>query len=269
MEYFSDLTFALWGESLKTTVETHNYPSYYGLQYIHAGSCILRINGGREYHLSGPVAFLTNPAYYYEYSSLPESPRHHIWCCFYGERVERMIGGGLFADSLKNPFFSVQEPESFLRQFRELCDHAASPLRAERAVMSLENLLFQLQAGSIKNDDKISYNGYFEAILEEIGKEPLKEWNFQKEAQKLSICLNYYNRLFRAHCRTSPHQAVLTSRLRFAARQLVETRCKIYEIAEMCGFSNEFYFSRLFKQYYAISPQMYRDEFSYTETRDL
>lgn len=262
MDYFSDLTFALWGEALQTDIETRNYPSYYGLQYVHSGSFFLRINGSREYRLNGPVAFLTQPDYFYEYGNLPGERRHHIWCCFYGERMKRMIAGELFSDSLKTPYFSIQEPEKFLRQFRQFCEYAASPLGRERAVMCLENLLFQLHSASAQNDERIPYKGYFENLLEEISNNPLKEWDFQKEAQTLSVCLNYYNRLFRQYCRTSPHQAVLSAKLRFAARQLLETRCKIYEIAETCGFSNEFYFSRIFKRYYAISPQAYRDEFA-------
>ena len=37
------------------------HPRFYGVQYIHSGAVYLSVNGGPEYLLKGPVAFLTSP----------------------------------------------------------------------------------------------------------------------------------------------------------------------------------------------------------------
>ncbi|MBO5991299.1 MAG: helix-turn-helix domain-containing protein [Lentisphaeria bacterium] len=47
-----------------------------------------------------------------------------------------------------------------------------------------------------------------------------------------------------------------------AARALTSGNETIYNIAAETGFQDPFYFSRIFKKYYRLSPLQYRKEFS-------
>ena len=44
------------------------------------------------------------------------------------------------------------------------------------------------------------------------------------------------------------------------ARLLLETTEQVNSVAKLSGIENEFYFSRLFKKKYAVSPLQYRQE---------
>ena len=58
-----------------------------------------------------------------------------------------------------------------------------------------------------------------------------------------------------------PQQYLLQMRLSKAAELLKSTSSPIKEIAALSGWENVFYFSRLFRQKYYISPLQYRKEF--------
>ena len=45
-----------------------------------------------------------------------------------------------------------------------------------------------------------------------------------------------------------------------AQQQLLQTNLTVSRIAELLGFENAFYFSRVFKMYTGVSPKMYREQ---------
>ncbi|WP_337746527.1 AraC family transcriptional regulator [Victivallis vadensis] len=264
MDYFSGLFFAMAEAEPASIRVKRNFPFYHGLQYVYSGKFVLRLDQKEEFHLAGPVVFLTSPRRYFEYWNDGTEPRHHLWCCFQGPRVERMIEGGLFPADAFPPVFTPPDPEDYLLRMRELIALASS-VRAgdnDRAVMRLEELLFRLQEPAADPGILPSPRAeHFEALLAGIERHPEQAWDFDKEARRLFISLNHFNRLFRAFCRTSPHRAVLDARMRRAAGLLLETHDSIREIAFAVGIDNEFYFSRLFKQRYRLAPLAYRREF--------
>lgn len=262
MDYFGGLFFAMAESESESVKVKQNYPFYYGLQYVYSGKLFLRIDREQEFHLTGPVVFLTSPGRYFEYWNDSDRPRHHLWCCFQGPRVERMIAGGLLPVTLPVPVFTPSSPEHYLAGMRELIALASSERGVERAVIRLEELLYLLQEPAGAETPLPSpHRDFIETLQAEIELHPERDWDFEAEAKKQFISLNHLNRLFRAFCRTSPCRAVIDSRMRRAAGLLLETGDSVREIAQSVGIDNEFYFSRLFKQKYHLSPSGYRKEF--------
>ncbi len=262
MRYFEGLSFAM-AESERESVRVkQNYPFYYGLQYIHSGNLFLRIDQEREFLVRGPAAFLTWPGSYFEYWNAGEERRWHLWCCFYGPRVERMVSGGLLPIETGVPVFSIGAPELFLHTMQELIALAGTERGIDRAVMRLEELLYLMQETPTGKLARLSpYADFFEELLFEIERYPERDWDFGREAEKLHVSLNHFNRLFREHCHSSPRHSVINARMRRAAELLLETNDSMREIAEAVGLENEFYFSRLFRRKYHLPPATYRREF--------
>lgn len=68
----------------------------------------------------------------------------------------------------------------------------------------------------------------------------------------------YLRRLFKNTCHTTPKQYILDLRIRKAKQLLAEGHKCITEIAECCGFSSVYHFSRAFRNAAGISPSDYR-----------
>jgi len=49
-----------------------------------------------------------------------------------------------------------------------------------------------------------------------------------------------------------------TIRIQKAQNLLLETSLNLQKIAEMCGYENDFYFSRIFKKKVGLSPSQFR-----------
>jgi len=65
---------------------------------------------------------------------------------------------------------------------------------------------------------------------------------------------SYVARLFRVHLGTTVSAYRNDLRLTHAYRLLLDTDLRVGEIAEVCGFSDIYYFSRLVKRRFGLSP---------------
>lgn len=76
-------------------------------------------------------------------------------------------------------------------------------------------------------------------------------------AQTVGISVSHLRLLFRKHYSTSLVQALNHIRIRQAKEMLSSGMFTLAEVAKACGFQNEYYFSRVFKQLTGISPGKY------------
>ena len=76
-------------------------------------------------------------------------------------------------------------------------------------------------------------------------------------AQKAGISEVYLRQLFRIHLNTSPWQYVVDARIRRAQQLLTEMPYTVSSVAEMCGFSSLYHFSRAFRQKTGLTPGQY------------
>ncbi len=77
-------------------------------------------------------------------------------------------------------------------------------------------------------------------------------------AQKVNMSESNLYAVFKKAMGMSPVKYLNEYRLSVASLLLTETDCDIKSIAEKVGISDQFYFSRLFKNKYAVSPMQYR-----------
>ncbi len=239
-----------------------NYPFYYGLQLVYSGEISLAVDRRREIRRRGPTVFLTSPEHFYEYSSPGFAARDHYWVCFHGPKVKQYLEEGLFRSDPETPFFNLRQPEAFRDRLRELINLIRNGREHDRAVCLLETLLFTVQADAEELPEKADYHRErFSRLMTRIAANPEKKWDFESEARAMSVSLNHFNRLFRKYHKSSPHHSVIQARMRKAADLLLHSDASVAEIALTVGVENEFYFSRLFKKQFALSPSSYRKEF--------
>ena len=84
------------------------------------------------------------------------------------------------------------------------------------------------------------------------------ELGVQRIAESLCLNANYVGITFKRAAGISISQYINQVRMENAAYLIVHTLIPIQEIAETVGYSDQFYFSKKFKQLYGMSPSSYR-----------
>jgi AraC-like DNA-binding protein len=81
----------------------------------------------------------------------------------------------------------------------------------------------------------------------------LAEW-----AGAVGLNAVYFGRIFKRETGLRPMEWLNQRRLQMASQYLSSTRKTVGEIADDCGFENQFYFSRVFRRHFGQSPLEYR-----------
>ena len=77
-------------------------------------------------------------------------------------------------------------------------------------------------------------------------------------ARASGVSREHLARAFQKHFGVSPREAQLALRLDRAAHLLARTGLPVHEIARLCGFCDQFHFSRRFRTAYGASPRSFR-----------
>ena len=85
--------------------------------------------------------------------------------------------------------------------------------------------------------------------------------DYRKLAANSNISLTYYHKLFKKKTGLSPNQYILMKKLNYACNLLTAPDLSINSISEMSGFSSVYYFSKIFKKHFLVSPHDYRKNF--------
>ncbi len=79
-------------------------------------------------------------------------------------------------------------------------------------------------------------------------------------AAQSHLAPNYFHRQFSKKFGMTPLNYMLRRRLEYAQRLLCTASLNVKEIAGICGYDNEFYFSRIFKKHLGTSPSDFRSK---------
>ncbi|MDG0791007.1 response regulator [Cohnella ginsengisoli] len=147
---------------------------------------------------------------------------------------------------LNFPMFDWQEIEE------------AAPVDAYGFEQRLRKLRARLQAW-------LRRSGYSEDIIQAIVKavgriaeQPVAHVKQSEVSQWVNLSKNYFSTSFRDIMRLTFSHFLQTVSVRAARELLVTTNYPVYWIAERCGFADQRYFSKLFKEQTGLLPSEYR-----------
>lgn len=117
------------------------------------------------------------------------------------------------------------------------------------------------RTGAALRPEPISHNVSEQVImyLNEYYRTKISE---QELAEALNISYRSMARNFKAETGLTVSEKLAEIRLNHAKRSLLSTRLSLYDIAVSCGYDNEYYFSRKFKQKEKLTPSEYRRRFA-------
>ena len=260
MNFFENLEIPFASHVADGHCRTHT-PLYYGIQYNQSGSLELKIGNGQKRTVSGSFAFITHPGARFSYHLLPGEKHNYHAVCFTGERVRKFLECGLL--SLKPAIYPIHDSKRFMQTILDLIA-MRSIGRREMCVNYIKNLLLQIHF-SDERKRTAAITSYqcraLKELAEKIRRNYSAPWDFSAEARKIFISERHFRTLFARINDLPPLHFLLRIRLEKAAERLIHTRDTAKSISYECGFHDEFYFSRLFKKYYHLSPRQYRLEF--------
>lgn len=85
-----------------------------------------------------------------------------------------------------------------------------------------------------------------------------EEFQAQSLAKLCGVGVKRFRELFKQLYKTTPTQYVIDLRLNAATKLLTDGNFNVSTVAEMVGFSDVYYFSRLFKKRFGIAPKQFQ-----------
>lgn len=264
MNYFSDLEFVGYGAyPIYSDWSFRNFKDYYSIQYIHSGHLHIGLDNDKNVHrYEGPFAWLMYKNRYCRFGNPDGTPWAHYYVLFRGPRMEEYIEKGLYPLNLDPPVIKISNSVKFLNDMLKLQEYLKTfPSKPDLAVHMLEGLLLQLHMQPPSQDQNNNFSKEIHVLAEKISVFPVKDWDFEETARKMSLSYSHFRALFKNEMGCPPHQYVLKCRLGKAAGMLSEHKSRsIKQIAEETGFENLYYFNRMFRKYYHLPPARYRKE---------
>lgn len=226
----------------------------YVLEYIMEGCGIVEIDGQTFFPSKGDVYLLPYGSRHH-YSASKEQPFTKIWMNINGELCRQLIqlygltGTYYFENINIYPLFE---------QFLELCE------KKEYDTIELYNkcgLIFLeiIQELSKQHEKKAAINKYAAYAKNYCDRNIYKKIFLKDIAKCIGISISQLNRLFRQEFGITVYSYILNNKINIAKSLLSGTSMSVTEIAFLLNFTDEHYFSNIFKKKTGLTPTQWRN----------
>lgn len=173
-------------------------------------------------------------------------------------------------DGYKNYFFMVNQfalhssapiiaKDTANRDFLYILKQLFNEYYTDNDVIVTNALLNVLYEYLLRRLDSTQSNPYAEILKRRIASnfaDP--RFSVLQEIGKMPLSVSQLRRLFEAETGMAPHDYLQTLRLSHAKKLLANSSRPINDICYLCGYSDPYYFSRIFKKYCGVSPSLWR-----------
>lgn len=229
------------------------------LVIIHSGQLCLKLDD-ETINVPENYGILLSPRHREHFFFAPDRDTHHSWVA---------IAPHALTIEMRRQFAAFPGPIPFLGRMASLLDLARKASVFFSGAESLQMGFYQGLAISILCDFASAVcSGYKkanagEAVLSRMERfladsctDPL---TLNDIARAASVSRQHLLKLCRAAGKPTPIKQMYAKRIELAADLLLHTGFSVAEIAEQCGFVNQFHFSRKFKQATGSCPQAWRN----------
>ncbi|MBR3367860.1 MAG: AraC family transcriptional regulator [Lachnospiraceae bacterium] len=216
--------------------------------------------GGKEHLVPAGNMVLYRPREEQRYYYYGADQTEVYWVHFTGSSVTNILRGYGFRDDehVIHSGTSLSYSQIFQQMIEEL--QKRRPHYEEACVCRLRLLLIMLSRldETQTRHRTLHMAGQMNEAVRYFHANYMKEISMNAYAQQLGLSVSWFMRSFREYTGSSPAQYLISLRIS-AAQSLLETGGhNITEIAEMVGYDNPLYFSRLFRKQTGMSPSDFR-----------
>ncbi len=200
-------------------------------------------------------------------SGIAKSGQSHFWCHFNLPK-EYIVAEETKAEEFRQRGYIVIPEYGFLKDyskffvlFSQLIDSTENEISNQVIRESYlkillcsicDNFVLQTQVGSQRVTAKLQ---------EWVRFKNYKNVTVSEAARELGYNANYLSRVIKLESGLTPVEFINKTRVKAAKNLLINSNMKVSDIADICGFSDEKYFFKVFKKHENITPGQYRNAF--------
>lgn len=225
---------------------------YFIIEYVVRGKGVLNVNGKRFELHSGDV-YLLPPQTSHDYRPDAKDPFHKIWCNFYSDAFKKATVDYHLSDQY---VFHVPECADDFQNLLEIASHS---IINDDIWPDVATILF----GVLNKIGRRYYHTDGRMALAAQAKEMLDDAVYDRVtveeiSRKLFVSKMQLTKEFRRAYGLSPYNYLLSQKISQAKLFLRTTDLSVKEISDKLGFSDEHYFSNLFKRKTGTPPREFR-----------
>lgn len=251
---------------------------YYSLHFVLFGSGTLKF-GNSSYKVKAGSAFLLYEGIEYEYYPDPQNPWTYVWVDVYGENLDELFERAGFLRS--DPVVKIKKMDEINLILRNLNDAYSYDFYGEMAYygylfLLIDRLVDNNSAFIEQSKKKVLNKKLIRNILIFMNNNSTLDLTPKDIGQKFNISYGTLMGLFKSEVGMAPMQYLANFRIAHACMLLrSEDKMSVGEISRAVGYTDQLYFSRLFKKLKGVSPSEYQksdiedDPYEWLKTKDL
>lgn len=231
----------------------------YYLMYLYQGTLDILVNG-RMTVISPGELVIFHPGTHIAYSKREGTPELiYYWAHFTGSGVGELLKScGLEREELYEAGCTREVSEGFEKMFNNFISHD-SMFELDAAAQLVRLLVLIRRQLDGKTGDRRSYEK-IRSSLRYIHTHYSSPITVGMLAQLEHLSPSRYSAVFKACTGLSPQAFIVNLRLERAEELMTQTDLSLKQIAQMAGYDDQLYFSRLFKEHRGLSPSAYMDK---------
>ena len=225
----------------------------YYLMYITNGQINFEIDDSLHIAKCGDFVIFP-PNHKYKYAANP--PTYYLYVHFTGSYADRFLKECGFNDlpCIISGEFSTEMQSKFNKLIDTFLYN--EPLAIQNCASVLQEIILDIAMGELDKRD----NSPLKNSLKYIHDFYTGKIDIPYLAKIENLSNSRYVTNFKKQTGKSPNEYIIDLRLQLAKSLLENTNMSIKQISERVGYTDQYFFSRLFKKHIGVSPQKYRKE---------
>lgn len=232
----------------------------YIIHYVHHGKGVYCSNG-KKYNVSEGMYFGIFPRTLVHYIANEENPWTYSWICLQGPSMKALFENmGITPDNLMDHADSREETS---KTIYDMTNNNGSTLTDAfyRTGKMYEFISSLLKDNEMNLKPSNNRKCYVESVIKYINQNYYNELTVEKIAQYIGLDRSYIGQLFKNEKGLSIKEYLISLRMQKAFNFLIGTDFNISEIGRSVGYQDAFWFSKIFKKKYGMSPDQLRKNY--------
>ena len=220
------------------------------IEYVEEGCGTVHVDGDTFFPEAGDSYFLHGGKNHYYYSNKDDPWKKHF-INVSGKLVDSLAEG--YGVSNITHFVGLDLGDE-LKRIKEIAKRGEMDNTPE--LIAILNEMFLKMHASIKNEDELSRSGA--EMKDFLNTQVTSKFHMELLCKHISRSESQTIRIFKKLFGITPYTYLLNKKISFAKKLLVDTNLSVKEISTKLCFSDEYYFSNIFKEKVGCPPSQYR-----------